>query len=58
MICSNYYCETVITNETSHNGIPIWRGRVCGDCNLIVIQKRMENLAAGLPRDEMIPKDV
>ncbi len=51
MICSNYFCESEITSKTSHNGVPVWRGRVCSDCNLIVIQKRMENLSKRLPRD-------
>jgi len=51
MICSNYFCLKYITSKTSHNGVPVWKGRVCSDCNLIVIQKRMENLSKRLPRD-------
>ena len=47
-----------ITNETSHNGVPVWRGRVCTDCNLIVTQKRIENINKRLPRDHTIEKDV
>ena len=51
MICFNYFCKNKITNETSHNGVPVWKGRVCSDCNLKVIQKRIENISKGLPRD-------
>lgn len=51
MICSNYFCENEITSKTSHNGVPVWRGRVCSDCNQIVTQKRIENTNKGLPRD-------
>jgi Zn-finger protein len=58
MICSNYFCENEITNETSHNGVPVWRGRVCTDCNLIVTQKRIENINKRLPIDHTIEKDV
>ena len=58
MICSNYFCENEITNEKSHNGVPVWRGRVCTDCNLIVTQKRIENINKRLPRDHTIEKDV
>jgi Zn-finger protein len=58
MICSNYFCENEITNETSHNGVPVWRGRVCTDCNFIVTQKRIENINKRLPRDHTIEEDV
>ena len=56
MVCDNFYCDNSITNETSHNGIPVWKGRVCSDCNLIVIQKRLENIYNRLPRDTMNTK--
>ena len=58
MICSNYFCENEITNETSHNGVPVWLGRVCTDCNLIVTQKRIENINKRLPIDHTMEKDV
>jgi len=51
MICHNYFCENEITNKTSHNGEPVWQGKVCSDCNLIVTQKRIENINKRLPRD-------
>ncbi len=58
MICSNYFCKNEITNETSHNGVPVWRGRVCTDCNLIVTPTLIENINKRLPRDYPIEEDV
>ena len=58
MICSNYFCENEITNKTSHNGEPVWQGKVCSDCNLIVTQKRIENINKRLPRDYPVEKEL
>ena len=58
MICSAYFCENEITSKTSHNGVPVWRGRVCSDCNLIVTQKRIENINKKLPRNYTVEEDV
>jgi Zn-finger protein len=58
MICSAYFCEKEITSKTSHNGVPVWRGRVCSDCNLIVTQKRIENINKRLPRNYTVEEDV
>tara|TARA_R100001463_G_scaffold128558_1_gene187064 strand:+ start:45 stop:224 length:180 start_codon:yes stop_codon:yes gene_type:complete len=47
--CCNYYCKNTI--DYGHNGQPLFDGRVCDDCNLLVIQKRIENINKKLPRD-------
>lgn len=58
MICHNYFCENEITNKTSHNGEPVWQGKVCSDCNLIVTQKRIENINKRLPRDYSVEEEL
>jgi len=58
MICLNYFCENEITNKTSHNGEPVWQGKVCSDCNLIVTQKRIENINKRLPRDYPVEEEL
>ena len=34
-----------------NNAEPLKTGRCCDACNVLVIEKRMENLSRGLPRD-------
>ena len=58
MICHNYFCENEIRNKTSHNGEPVWQGKVCSDCNLIVTQKRIENINKRLPRDYPVEEEL
>ena len=34
-----------------HNAEPLKTGRCCDRCNVLVINRRLENLSKGLPRD-------
>jgi len=46
--CKNYEeCRNVITNK-GHNGLPLFDGRVCDDCNTLVINRRLYLLERSL----------
>jgi len=39
-LCANYgECRNSITH--GHNGIPLFNGRVCDDCNELVVRERL-----------------
>ena len=40
--CVSYYCENKI--NYGHNGLPLFNGRVCDDCNKLVIEERINQL--------------
>jgi len=41
-VCKNYYCKEKI--DYGHNGLPLFEGRVCDNCNKLVIEERIKNL--------------